>query len=337
MSGLDAFTAEIEQLVARADAALRALSRTVLEKRQPPSGAYGFFHHSSHSIARLTDCGLILQRMVNTRRLLTQLAYEKNRVMPRDWPAGTPFPEEMQAVLRRDGQCVEHMKLDHESLYLFGGILLDQWAFQALAVGGTKSKTGNGFADLVDVLEAGSAAVFSPLWANHRDDILWMHYQLRFYRNRFIVHADRPWQRGTGHSVYGDDFNLHTPSPPGWLDDAALDSDILSLLPLAPEAIRRDPRRRTHPGAVIEAMFDDIGRHGPADRKRIADLFKQKGGSTPNFQVLARRLLRLIALGTETLIPIAEANAASVILGDPHSTSAELSKRWRAGTSPLPE
>jgi hypothetical protein len=254
------------------------------------------------------------------RAELTQLAYEEDKVRPRDWPAGVPFPEEAQRIMRKAHEATELMELDLESLYLFGGILLDQWAFQVLAVDGKKSKRGYAFAELVELFESGGAGVIAPLWPSLNAQILWLHYQLRFYRNRFIVHADRPWQRGTTRSVYGDDFNLHTPTPPGWLDDTKLNAEIEALMHLAPRHIRAalshygDHR----PGRLIEMLFDTIATYPKADRETISRLYGQKGGSTPNFRVLAKMLFSFIADGTEALIPIAVANAGTIVLGQPH-------------------
>ena len=41
-------------------------------------------------------------------------------------------------------------------------------------------------------------------------------------------------------SVIGGDFNLYTPTPPGWLDDAALNAEITKLLALAPPHVRNN-------------------------------------------------------------------------------------------------
>ena len=111
------------------------------------------------------------------------------------------------------------MKLDLETLYLFGNILLDQWALQVITIGDTQVRKQHPFRELVEHLDQATDDVLGPLWDRTRDDMLWLHYQLRFYRNRFITHANRPWQRGTTASVMGADFNLFTPTPPGWLDD----------------------------------------------------------------------------------------------------------------------
>ena len=247
--------------------------------------------------------------------------------MPRDWPPGTPFPEPVSTIMRRSQTATEFMKLDLECLYIFGGILLDQWALQAIAIGNVHCRKQYPFRELVDHLDGRENTKLQSVWQVTRNDMLWLYYQLRFYRNRFIVHATRPWQRGTTMSVYGDDFHLFVPSPPGWLDDDVLDKEINSLLYLAPERIRNAPDdywEKARPGRLIEVLFDLIPQFGKAEREQISSLFGKKGGSTPDFKVLASRLLRLVTVGTEHLIEIAEANLVNIDLGPPELTTQEM-------------
>ena len=310
--------------------AFKRLSKVVNEGRKPPAGAYAFFIHNSHAMTALQDCNRILQRLFCGRGLLSKLSLEEQKVMPRDWPPGTPFPEEVSKVINRSQDATEFMKLDFESLYVFGGVLLDQWAFQAIAIGNIECPKRYPFRELVDVLDKNQNAVLAPLWTIIKNDALWLYYQLRFYRNRFIVHANRPWQRGTTRSLYGNDFNLFTPTPPGWLDDEALDAEIKSLMHLAPERIRNardDYWEKARPGRLIEVLFDMIPQFEKADREHISRLFGRKGGSTPDFATVGGRLLRMISDGTEGLTSIAEANLTTIDLGRPHSTSDEMWNR----------
>jgi hypothetical protein len=310
----------MEEIYKRGRDALLRISKDVIAARKPPPGPYAFFHHNGHALARLEDCHRLYRRMDQGRAELTQLAYEEDEVRPRDWPAGVPYPEEVQRIITKSHEGTQLMELDLESLYLFGGILLDQWAFLALAVDGKKSKRGYAFAELIELFESNGVGVVAPLWPILNAQMLWLHYQLRFYRNRFIVHADRPWQRGTTMSVYGDDFNLHTPTPPGWLDDAKLDAEIATLMHLAPQHIRA-ALSQYGAGRLIEVLFDTIATYPKADREKISRLYGQKGGSTPNFRILAKKLFTFIADGTEALFPIAVANAGAIALGEPHQHS----------------
>jgi hypothetical protein len=322
-------TSEIDHGVS----ALKLLSKTVFDDLKPPPGAYAFFNHSAHALSALQDCDRILRRLFSGRATLTELSYEEDRLRPRDWPAGKPYPEEVSKVMSRSQEVTEYMKLDLESLYVFGGILLDQWALQAIAIGNIVCPKQHPFRELVDFLDTHQNSVLSDLWITMKTDALWLYYQLRFYRNRFIVHANRPWQRGTTRSVFGEDFNLFTPTPPGWLDDEALDAEIKSLMRLAPEYIRNardDYWEKARPGRLIEVLMDRIADFSKPDREQVSRLFGKKGGSTPDFRVLGKRLLQFVANGTEQLIAIARNNLQNIDLGRPHRTSGDMWQRRQA-------
>jgi len=330
---------ELDRIAELAEKNLRELSDIVLKGLKPPAGAYAFFNHSSHALSRLGDCKKILKRLYRERYDLVELAILQDRAMPNDWPAGTPYPEEVQKIMRKEAELNGLMQLDFESLYIFGGILLDQWALQAIAVGNIplKKKGAQGlnpFIDLLLFLENGNKSVLDSLWESLKSKMLWLHYHMRFYRNRFIVHANRPWQRGTTHGVYGENFNLHTPTPPGWIDDEKLDEEIKKLIRLAPERLQKAPEdhwERARPGALIERVFDNIGNiENKEDRKKVADIFGEKGGSTPTFQILAKNLLTFVAEGASILCDIAKNNLSNIDLGRPHKTSDEM---WRSRTS----
>lgn len=304
-----------EVLFRRALDALRLLGKTVLDERRPQAGAYAFFHYNGHATSALQDCKRIIERLRTGRRRLTELSYKEKTLSLEGLSDQDSIPQELQAVLREVSEATELMKLDLESLYIFGGILLDQLSLQAIAVGNISCAKQHPYRELVDVLDQDPSGPLSPLWEKTWPDMLWLYYQLRFYRNRFIVHANRPWQRGTTRSVYGDDFNLFTPTPPGWLDDKALDNEIKDLIHLTPDRIKnaRVDYWERRPGRIIEVLFDMISDFDKPNREKISRLFGQKGGSTPDFNVLAIRLLRFVAEGTEALIPIAKQHISTYL------------------------
>lgn len=190
---------------------------------------------------RLQDCQRVLKRLFAGRAKLTELAKQQNAVMPKDWPAGKPCPKEVQKVMKQEHEVNAYMKQDLETLYMFGGILLDQLSLQAIAIANLNLPKKHPFVELVNFFESGQTSILDPIWKQLQEKILCLHYQLRFYRNRFVVHANRPWQRGTTRSVYGDDFNLFIPTPPGWLDDEKLNEEIKKLIHIAPEHIKNAP------------------------------------------------------------------------------------------------
>jgi len=318
------------------------LSSTVLRGLNPPAGAYAFFNHNAQLLTRLRDCHAIVRRLYSNRKRLTALANEQRRRRVDEWPSGIPYPEDIQKILQEESELVEYMKLDLESLYIVGTLVLDQWALQVIAVGALRCPKRHPFIELLDRFEKQEGEVSQGIWEECREDLLWLHYQMRFYRNRFIVHANRPWQRGTTRSRYGEDFNLFTPTPPGWLNDKQIDEDIHALLPFAPNRIRRTPkehRERARPGALIERIFDNIGQIESRDkREEIARIFATKGGSTPTFQVLAKRLFSFVRESISMLRDIAGENLETIDLGRPHSTSEEqIRQRLDSGREEDPD
>ena len=318
-------------LAVQAEENLKELSKTVLDGLKPPSGAYAFFSHNSHCLTRVRDNKRILQRLCEHRVALTVLAHSREEHTPKDWLAGPPPTEELQTVMREESEIVELTKLDFEALYMFGGILLDQWAIQATAIGNLLLRKKHPYRELVDYLQVNSDASH-PIWEDLGRELLWLYYQMRFYRNRFVVHANRPWQRGTTRSVYGHDFNLFTPTPPDWLNDEELNQKIKSLVHLAPEPIRNAPDghwEKARANAPIERLFDNISNmEDPKDRKIVAELFGKKGGSTPSFEIVGRNLLSLVAKGTAILNDLAQKNLRDIDIGRPFMTSDEMHARY---------
>lgn len=323
--------AHLDGLSDQAEKNIHELSDIVLKGLKPPAGAYAFFNHNSHMLSRLIDCRKILNRLFNQRYILTELSIRLFQIEPKNWPAGVPYPKNVQKIMRQENEINGYMQLDLESFYIFGGILLDQWSIQVIAVGNLPLKKRHPFVELVDFLEKTPNNVLDPVWTVLKKEMLWLYYQLRFYRNRFIVHANRPWQRGTTRSVYGEDYNLHTPTPPGWIDDKAIDKEIKKLIYLAPENIQKardDYWEKARPGALLERIFDNIGNiKNKGDREKVAELYGEKGGSTPSFQIVAKNLLHFVAEGTTLLCSIAKDNLSNINLGKPFMSSKEM---WKA-------
>jgi len=165
---------------------------------------------------------------------------------------------------------------------------------------------------LVEKLESGEVKITKELWQRRAKEMLWLDYQLRFYRNKFIVHANRPWQRGTTRSVYGEDFNLYNPTPPGWLDDEDINKKIKELVNLVKGYFRNvgnDYWIKESPKSLIEYIFNHIGEVSKKeDREKVSGLYKKIGGLTPTFQIIGKNLLQFVDAGTQILFEIAKSN-----------------------------
>lgn len=301
---------------------IKVLSDTIYKGKKPLPGPYAFFHHSAHSIERLNDCYRILKRLFSNRKKLTIL-HQKELAILSQWPKGEPYSKAIMNIFNSSNEINSYLKQDLETLYMFGGILLDQWSLQAICIGNLNLQKQHPFRELVDFFEGKKDSILNPLWGKLSEKMLWLHYQLRYYRNQFIVHGNRPWQRGTGSRLYGNDFYFFIPSPPGWLDDEKLNKEIKDLLPFAPEYIQKAPDdywEKARPRALLERVFNNIGKiPNKEDRQRVAKLFGKVGGTTPTFQVLAKNLFDFIDEGTVILNEIAKHNLDNIELGKPYN------------------
>lgn len=325
---MDAERDRLAKLKGTAEGQLQLLSKTLLEGKKPPTGPHAFFYQSGNALEKLQTCMMIVERLLYNRRLVTELSVRERQLTPDDWPAGVPYPSEAQEVMREVQLRAQHMRLDFESLYIFGVLLLDQWSLQAITVGSLKLKGSHPFDELVNALERGQGEHLQPLWDPHRERMLWLYYQVKHYRNKFIVHANRPWQRGTTRSVFGDDFKLWTPTPPGWIDDEAANTEIRGLVEFAPQHIREaadDYWEKARPRALIERVFDNIGAiPEKKDRERVARVYAMVGGSTPTFQLVAERLFAFVGDATAVLVEIAKTRLSDIDLGGPHRSSSDV-------------
>lgn len=54
----------MQEDIAQAEQAVKALSSCVLDGLKPPSGAYAFFNHNAHVLSALQDCRRIYERQI---------------------------------------------------------------------------------------------------------------------------------------------------------------------------------------------------------------------------------------------------------------------------------
>ena len=157
----------------------------------------------------------------------------------------------------------------------------------------------------------------------HRKDIYWLYYQLRSYRNIFIEHVKRPWQRGNAMSVYGNDFNLFIPTPPGWLNDKESQKRIQGIFHLAPKTLQEAPDdywEKKNLDRVLEITFMHIDEiEEKEDREKVWDVWKVTGGSTQSYDIVGFRLMDFIANSIPTLIDIVSKNPEIINIGKKES------------------
>ena len=319
------------QALAHALEHVQAASKAILETQKPPPGPYAIFHHHSHLVERVRDFSAIYADLIATHKTLNKVQEREFRVRDPDWPAGVAYPPKMQRILKRDHLLTHRMKIGVESLYMFGAILLDQLSYLIAYCAAVPKPEEFDFARLVQQLGKSANNLLMAIDASAGADLVWLHFQFRTYRNKFIVHSNRPWQRGNigGHH----DFRLFTPSPPGWLDDAQLKKDIKKyVLPNIPASKDWADKR---PIDILDRAVDLIGTiKDQSVRDKIAELVAKAGFTTPTYQSLGRVLAAVLERVGEAISRHVSANAGLAVLGAP--SHAKTQKAELGGGSGLP-
>jgi hypothetical protein len=277
------------------------------------------FYHQSYLHERIKDVITILLRLGATRKKMTELAIRERRLRGKRERHRRQVSKRLQAVFTEQSRLHPQMKLDMESLYIFGNLVLDQWAHLIAYLVGLGSPEEFTFTSLVLLLQARDYnGVLKPLWDHHKPDILWLYYQLKFYRNIFVEHLNRPWQRGTTMSVYGEDFNLFIPTPPGWVDEAAMQRELEAIRHYAPRRLREAPDdywEKKNLRRLLEVTFMQIDEiPDQAGRDKVWEVWSKVGGSTPSYEVIAYRLTRFLKESIPTMMGIVSSHPERVNL-----------------------
>lgn len=310
----------IIQLIAQALKNHQKLNKTIHTLIKFTPGPYALFHHHSHLQERINDVKRIITRLGENKKELNDISIKETAIRPKKIRPGKPFPKRFQKLTQRKNELTGQMKMDMESLYIFGNLLLDQWAYVIAYLIGHNNPDKFSFHTLYEKMSSKKdKGVLLDIWNKHRKDIYWLYYQLRSYRNIFIEHVRRPWQRGSTASVYGDDFNLFMPTPPGWLDENIINQRLKGVFHLAPRALKEAPddyweKRNLH--RALEVIFmniDSVENH--KDREKVWDVWKDVGGSTPSYDIVALRLMSFVASSVITMIDIVSEAPQDINLG----------------------
>lgn len=315
-----------EQITEQIKAAHRALSTCsarILDALQPTPGPAALFAHQSHAAQRLADLSLITRRFYDNRATLWESYDEEDRTRPEKPMPGVPLTGPFAAAMQRSQRLVNELRVDFETFYVFADLFLDQFSIFAAYMTGLNQPEKSKFDSLVSMLDRD--AVVSDALANFKEtrweDMLFLRHQLRYYRNHFIVHVRRPWQQGSSMMRYGLAFQLWVPTPVGWLDDAAVDQEIVELLtalaksgdvPVSIEDVRKAPRD------VLRRVHERIGSvKGTSARKRIELMRQTIGGATPDFSIVAAAVGRFAQYAATTFVDDALKEPQSINPVDP--------------------
>lgn len=228
-----------------------------------------------------------------------------------------------QSLYGRISDLTGKMRLDLETLYIFGNMALDQWAYAIAYLRGVTDPEGYKFEHFYIKLQSkGTPVALQEFKDHHLKDVIWLRFHIRMYRNTFIEHIDRPWQRGTTMTLHGDDFKFFIPAAVGWVSESQK-SDIITKAQLekfAPERLKQRPKDywEWQTPRLLEVVFNQIDEvERQVDRERIEDAWKLMGGSTVSYLVLAQRLISFLSASIDTIVEQVAADRNSINFGLP--------------------
>ena len=241
----------------------------------------------------------------NNRHLLTELNTEEQTLRQQNSPT---YAEWMRVHFSKSIGIHQQMKIDMETLFIFGNLLLEQWTYVILSLIGEEVTKETDFAKLMTRLQKkGDHGLLQPLWDKHHQDMLWLLYQIRNYRNIFVEHPRSPTQRGTSMFTFGDDFRLTSSALPDWISQDEIEKTVKKIRYLAPKWAKSPEIEwyTRHPRQLLEIIFyyiDEI--EEPAQREEVWTAWKKIGGLTFSYDMIAFRLMRFLAESMLTMLDV---------------------------------
>lgn len=287
--------------------AMERLGKVIQTKfEQPQARLVG--SHLAHAMKRVRDVQRILRRIASLRRKLIDLDLKIEQIMPKNWPPGVPFPDDVQLLNSHRMEVSDYLEMDFEALYIYGGILLDQLAAVAGYFGGYDRTVW--FARLIQDFSKEEGHADFPvnirtLWEKHRASLLRHYVAFKVFRDKFIVHHDMPWQRGTSRDMLTGDYRLSNLMSVGWLAPEVQEEavrEIISILDEAPVWLKRaHEAHKMRVMQLLERYLAHVEEFDELTRKRIQLAALKFGFTSPSYHDVGANLLELAKVLAETL------------------------------------
>ena len=288
----------ILQLIQNSKEGLSSLSRDLNNYSTSQPISKSVYFHISHALERISDIEIIVTRYFSQIRSL-QIHDRKSLVWIGD---KIKIFGDDQAYYNKTHSLSDRLKLDFETLYLFGAILLDQFSIITSHIGQLSGPENLTFAKLIRKLKSGKkVGTLSTFWEEQKGDIKWLDAQLKLYRNKFIIHVDREWQRSRTYDLYAYNFILFSPASPSRGPSQSVRDEIYDLS----SRLLNVPRERllkTRPRKMLEKLIHRIKEFD--DEKDLRDIYRltlETGLATPSFPYLILRLFTFILSATDSL------------------------------------
>ena len=269
---------------------INAATKLISEAHKPKPPNLRLFNHCAQLNERIKDFGVIAERLAKTKYELIVSEDELKLIRSEQ-------TKKSRELHRKISGYEKNMKVDLECLYSYAIYALDQLFIVITHV--------HGIGSLVDKQGHPFSYVMYRLLENHPDatrlkkferkfysDLIWMHFNLRFYRNKFVTHIVRPVQKGSTASVYGLDFKLKAETPPHTEGRSDLENKIKELEPLLAEEMKywSEDYWGRKPRAMINKLFSGIDKYGNLkEKEEIQKCFRLMGGYSESYHVIAKK------------------------------------------------
>ena len=291
--------------------AIKGLTTAVIDQHKPSPGPYQLFNQNASLLKRVKEIRLIVTRLYEGRIELLKNDLLENLAVPAGRSSQKRYPDELNEFISAGQEIDELIVLDFQTLLLFAGIVLDDWARVAAHIVGTQRPAHKTFDKIV---KDDGVGPFEPIWKIHRDEMLWLDAFPRLYRNKMIVHRERPWQISHSRSILTLEWRLSTPMSFGWVSQTRVAELRGKLQDIA---VRSGIVTREGVHSEVFSLLQSIAKLEREDRKILYDVALETGFDTPSFQEIALRLAEFLKQGTQTLTQLAINNPLGVDLGKP--------------------
>jgi hypothetical protein len=302
----DAFIAKMGE----AQSLIVGVTETLKDVFNPTAGPYLLFNQSAATLNRCGQLKVIVERLYNTRVSLLKSDLVVD-LLRRTGDDGA-IPETAQELHSEGNALNSQIELDFETMLIFVDITLNGWAFMAGNILGDKKPAKTSFATIAKDHGEGPYAV---LWKAHKDTILWLDSIRRLYRNKMIVHRERPWQMGSTRSLMFLDWTFWTPIASGWMAEQETAEKLAELNSIASSiGIQSHDRVQS---AVLQLLRS--GSMLTSEQRQVAlSAAYAYGFQTPSFQEFAHQIADFLISATATLLSCIKDNSSIVNLGGRH-------------------
>ncbi len=276
----------------------RLLEKELVKLTKKNPKPTNLFYHQSYVIGRVEDIRLIMQRFENNSEVAQKLskfiAVNRKNEIP-----GKPYSPKMQKALNMHSETLARMRLDMESTYIFGTLLLDQWSYCIGYISSQENPCKFSFKKLMNLIQESSyKGELKELWKKHKEQLLWLFFHMKFYRNDFIEHIKGPLQKGTT-GDRPENFKLFVPRAAQLLTEQDMNREISTIKHLVPSWFLSLPDyswEKNSPRKLLEVTVDNIQNiEKKEDRKKIWEVWIKIGGSTSSYYTLVNMLLKFVS------------------------------------------